>query len=102
MKKNYVSKNRINEKQKERAAVSPSPFVPKLKEAASMQTIQIIAVTAILLCVAPLLFMVCFNFVVPLFWAAAPSLTFLHSIALVVAVRILIGQNPLGAGVEKE
>lgn len=56
---------------------------------------------AILVCIAPLLFMYCFNFVAPLFWDA-PSLTFLQSLALIIGVRLLIGQNPLGVGVGKD
>lgn len=53
---------------------------------------------AALVCIAPFLFMFCFNFVAPLFWSAAPSLTFLQSLALIIGVRLLLGQSPLGVG----
>lgn len=64
--------------------------------------LAILVVTALLVCVAPLLFMFCFNYTAPLFWAAAPSLNFLQALAIVVGVRVLVGQNPLGVGVDKE
>lgn len=62
------------------------------------KVIMSLIVVAALVCIAPFLFMFCFNFVAPLFWSATPSLTFLQSLALIIGVRLLLGQNPLGVG----
>jgi hypothetical protein len=49
----------------------------------------------VLFCVAPLLFMFCWNYVVPLFWATAPHLGFIQALAIVVMARIIFGGNPI-------
>lgn len=60
--------------------------------------LMILFVVVALVCIAPFLFMYCFNLVAPLFWSAAPSLTFIQSLALLIGVRLLLGRNPLGVG----
>jgi hypothetical protein len=57
-------------------------------------------VCIVLFCVAPLLFMFCWNYVAPLFWGTAPQLDFIQALAIVVMARIIFGGNPIGVETE--
>lgn len=51
------------------------------------------AVVIGLLLVSPFVFMICWNYVAPVFWKGAPDLTFIQSLAVVVAARIALKPN---------
>lgn len=55
--------------------------------------VALLAATVALLLVSPFVFMVCWNYVAPVIWKAAPDLTFLQSLAVVIAARILFKPN---------
>jgi len=61
-----------------------------------MQYITVGLGVAILLAINPLLFMVCFNAVAPMFSDHAPVLEFWQAFAVVIAARIIFGGNPFG------
>jgi Sec-independent protein secretion pathway component TatC len=67
-----------------------------------LEVIGIALVVGIILAIPPYLFMLCFNFVAPVFYANAPQLTFIQSLAAVVLARIIFGFNPAGLKGEKK
>ncbi len=57
------------------------------------EIIGVAVLVFLLLSIGPLLFMVCWNSVAPVFWDAAPKINFIQALCVVIIFRILLGTN---------